>query len=288
MMIASRNSTIYPRLQEKTSHWEKVEKGWEEPPKDKNASNVRKAARALPASVAGAVLLGGGVAYHVGTKGYGIAKEAAKALIETPKIGRNLKVMTGALFPLAVAGAAVLAPCVGALVGLVGGFYLGAERGLDGAMKYGLHAVDLAGAGAKDTKESLIEEQTATLGEGQKALEVEVGAAAKGVSGGVVNGALLAAGTSLVSAAYVLPAMVKGEAELWSSKSTPLPFKLVGTPLLPVGVAAAACLGPAVAGLWGLGCGAKDSYEKGYGESLQHTQKTMGKIHDFVHKAVFK
>ncbi|MBS2033963.1 hypothetical protein JST97_03195 [bacterium] len=92
------------------------ESGWTPPPKD-DASEGSKALRALPSAVAGMAIVGAGAAFHTACKAPGILLDAAKALKDTPKVGTNLKWMTGALLPFAAAGAVVLSPVAGALFG---------------------------------------------------------------------------------------------------------------------------------------------------------------------------
>ncbi|MBT9585356.1 hypothetical protein IV102_18580 [bacterium] len=283
-MNITSHRTFFPRLNPPQTTVKK-EEGWIPPPKD-DASNLTKALRALPSAVAGMAIVGTGAAFQTARSAPGMFLDAAKALKDTPKLGTNLKWMTGALLPFAAAGAVVLSPAVGALYGLCSGFYYGAEKGVSGAVNHALHDVGLYRDEVHSTHEGIISEQTATLGEGQKPIEVELGAAAKGLSGGLLTGTVMTGATALMSAGYVVPAMVRGEYELWKG-DTPLPFKVVGTPIMPLGIALASGLAPVAAGLWGLGRGAKDSYEKGYAESLTHTKAELTKVHDVVHKAIF-
>ena len=264
---------------------EQKESNWTPPPKD-DASDLTRALRAVPSAVAGMAIVGAGAAFHTARKAPGMFLDAAKAVIETPKLGTNLKWMTGALLPFAAAGAVVLSPIAGALVGLCSGFYHGAQKGIAGAMAHSNHEVRLYREGVGDVHQGIISEQTATLPQGEKALEVELGAAAKGLSGGLLNGSLMAGGTALMSAGYVVPALIRGEYELLTS-DIPLHFKLVGAPLLPVGLGLAAGVAPVAAGLWGLGRGTRDAYTTGYRESLSNTKEELSKVHEHVTKTIF-
>ncbi len=65
-----------------------------------------------------------------------IVKNSYVALAKTEAIGRNLKVVTGAVgIPLAAALVTVLSPVAGAVYGAVKGAYDGAKKGIKGAAK---------------------------------------------------------------------------------------------------------------------------------------------------------
>jgi hypothetical protein len=252
-----------------------------------DTSNVWKAVRAVPGAVAGALVCGVGATL---SSAYNVPKvtiEATKALIKTPKIGTNLKVMTGVLMPFAAVAAVALSPVAGALYGLCTGFMRGAEEGVGEAVS----------GGAKDIKkyhtqvagsavEWLKDEQTANLPEGETPYDIPIAGAAKGLVGGAVNGVIGGAAATVLAAGYAIPGAVRAEAELWKS-DIPLPFKIVGTPLVPVGVALAAGLAPAAGVIYGLGAGAATSYQKGIGESVVKTAETVKEANSGLYKAIF-
>jgi len=259
---------------------------WQKPEKD-DASNVWKAIRAVPSALAGAVVcgVGGGVASLVDVPRVGL--HAANALIKTPKIGTNLKVMTGALLPFGAAASMILSPLAGALYGLCTGFVNGAERGFFASVDMAAHDVgryhkDVCGSAIKWLKE----EQTANLPEGQEPYDVSIKGAAKGLAGGAIAGTMTGVAATGLAAVYVVPGAIRAEAELWKS-DIPLPFKVVGTPIVPLAVGLGACLAPAAGALYGLGVGAKDSYTKGIGEAVSNQGEAIKDANKHVFKAIF-
>lgn len=262
---------------------DKLEKG---PEKDE-ASNVWKALRAVPSSLAGALIVGVGGAAASLIDVPRITLNAAKSLAKTPYIGTNLKVMTGVLMPFAAVAGIVLSPIAGALWGLCTGFANGAEKGVAEAVKDAVHDVkryhtDVAGAAVNWLKDH----ETGTLPEGQEPFDIKVSGAAKGLVGGAVSGTITGVSATGLALAYVVPGTIRAEAELWKS-DIPLPFKIVGTPVVPVATALAACLAPAAGALYGLGMGAKDSYTKGLGEAVVNSGKAVKEANHGLYKAIF-
>lgn len=253
-----------------------------------DTSNVWKAIRAIPSSLAGAVICGAGIGAASVVDIPRITGHAAASLVKTPYIGRNLKVLTGILMPFASVASMVLSPVAGALYGLVTGFANGAEKGFGEAVSKAAHDVkryhsDVTGSAI----EWLKDHQTGTLPEGEKPYDIPLSGAAKGLVGGVVNGAVAGVAATGLAAVYSIPGAVRAEAELWKS-DIPLPFKVVGTPIVPVAVGLAACLAPAAGVLYGVGVGAKDSYQKSIGESIVHTGETIKEANSGLAKAIFK
>lgn len=252
-----------------------------------DTSNVWKALRAVPSSLAGAVVCGVGAAGSTIWHAPKVTLECAKALAKTDKIGINLKVMTAVLLPFAAVAAVALSPVAGALYGLCTGFVRGAEKGIGEAVGEGAgdikkYHTDVAGSAVKWLKD----EQTANLPEGETPYDIPLTGAAKGLVGGAVNGVIGGVAATGLAAVYSIPGAIRAEAELWKS-DIPLPFKIVGTPLVPVGVALAACLAPAAGALYGLGVGAADSYSKGLIESVSNTGKNIKKANDGLKEAIF-
>ncbi|MBN9414969.1 MAG: hypothetical protein J0I12_05990 [Candidatus Eremiobacteraeota bacterium] len=253
-----------------------------------DTSNVWKAIRAVPSSVAGALVCGVGATL---SSAYNVPKvtiEATKALVKTPKIGTNLKVMTAVLMPFAAVAAVALSPVAGALYGLCTGFVRGAEDGIGEAVNKGAQDIkkyhtEVAGSAVKWLKD----EQTANLPEGETPYDIPIAGAAKGLVGGAVNGVIGGAAATVLAAGYAVPGAIRAEAELWKS-DIPLPFKIVGTPLVPVGVALAAGLAPAAGVIYGLGAGAATSYQKGLVESVSKTGETIKEANSGLYKAVFQ
>lgn len=252
-----------------------------------DTSNVWKAIRAVPSSLAGAVVCGVGAAGSTLWHAPKVTLECAKALAKTDKIGINLKVMTAVLLPFAAVAAVALSPVAGALYGLCTGFVRGAEKGIGEAVGEGAgdikkYHTDVAGSAVKWLKD----EQVANLPEGETPYDIPLTGAAKGLVGGAVNGVIGGVAATGLAAVYSIPGAIRAEAELWKS-DIPLPFKIVGTPLVPVGVALAACLAPAAGALYGLGVGAADSYSKGLIESVANTGKNIKKANDGLKEAIF-
>ena len=102
-----------------------------------------------------------------------------------------------------------------------------------------------------------------------------------------MNGVIGGAAATVLAAGYAVPGAIRAEAELWKS-DIPLPFKIVGTPLVPVGVALAAGLAPAAGVIYGLGAGAATSYQKGLVESVSKTGETIKEANSGLYKAVFQ
>ena len=263
---------------------DKLEKG---PQKD-DASNVWKAIRAVPSSLAGAVICGvGGAAASL----YDIPRvtvSAGKALAKTPYIGTNLKVMTGVLLPFAAVASLVLSPVAGALYGLCTGFVNGAEHGVKEAVTSAAHDIkryhtDVTGSAV----EWLKDHETGNLPEGEKPYDVSLGGAAKGLVGGAVSGTITGVGATGLALAYAVPGAVRAEVELWKS-DIPVPFKIVGTPVVPLAVGLAAALAPAAGALYGLGMGAKDSYTTGIGEAVQNSGKALKEANHGLCKTIFE
>jgi len=259
---------------------------WQTPKKD-DASNVWKALRAVPSALAGAVICGVGAGAASLVDVPRVTVSAAQALAKTPKIGTNLKVMTGVLMPFAAVASMVLSPVAGALYGLCTGFVNGAERGVGAAAKMAAHDIktyhnEACGNAVKWLKD----EQTANLPEGETPYDVSLGGAAKGLVGGAINGTIGGVAATGLAVGYAIPAFVRAEAEMWKS-DIPLPFKVVGTPIVPVAVGLAACLAPVAGALYGLGMGAKDSYSKGIGESVVHTGETVKDAVHGLNKVIF-
>lgn len=260
---------------------------WQKPAKD-DASNVWKALRAVPSALAGAVICGVGAGAASLVDVPRVTVSAAQALAKTPKIGTNLKVMTGVLMPFAAVASMVLSPVAGALYGLCTGFVNGAERGVGAAAKMAAHDIktyhnEACGNAVKWLKD----EQTANLPEGETPYDVSLGGAAKGLVGGAINGTIGGVAATGLAVGYAVPALVRAEVEMWKSDSIPLPFKVVGTPIVPVAVGLAACLAPVAGALYGLGMGAKDSYSKGIGESVVHTGETVKEAFHGLNKVIF-
>ncbi len=260
---------------------------WQKPEKD-DASNLWKAIRAVPSALAGAVVcgVGAGAASLVDVPRVGI--NAAHALYNTPKVGNNLKVMTGLLLPFGAAASMVLSPIAGALYGFVTGFINGAERGFPAAVDMAAHDIkryheDVIGSAIKFLKE----EQTANLPEGDEPYDVSIGGAAKGLVGGAVSATMTGVAATGLAAFYAVPGTIRAEAELWKS-DIPLPFKVVGTPLVPIAVGLGAALAPLAGAVYGLGVGAKDSYQKGIGEAVSKQTEAIGDANSAVFKAVFE
>ncbi len=253
-----------------------------------DTSNVWKAIRAVPSSLAGAAICGVGCGISTAMKAPRVTLEAAKALVKTPKIGTNLKVMTGVLLPFAAVAAVALAPVAGALYGLCSGFVKGAEKGVGEAVSGAAGDVkkfhgEFAGSAVKWLKD----EQTANLPEGETPYDIPITGAAKGLAGGAINGVIGGVAATGLAAVYAVPGFVRAEAELWKS-DIPIPFKIVGTPFVPVAVGLAAALAPAAGVLYGLGMGAKDSYQKGIIESVSHTGKTIVDANKGLKDVIFK
>ncbi len=257
------------------------------PDKD-DTSNVWKAIRAIPSSLAGAVICGVGGAAASLVDVPRMTVGAAKSLAKTPYIGRNLKVMTGVLLPFGAVASILLSPIAGALYGLVTGFANGAEKGVAEAVKNAAHDVkryhtDVTGSAI----EWLKDHETGNLPEGEKPFDVSVLGAAKGLVGGAASGVITGVSATGLAAAYVIPGTVRAEAELWKS-DIPLPFKVVGTPVVPVAMGLAACLAPVAGALYGLGMGAKDSYKEGLGEAIVNSGKAVKEANSALCKVVFK
>ena len=252
-----------------------------------DTSNIWKAIRAVPSSLAGAVVCGVGATVSSAINAPRVTFEAAKALAKTPKIGTNLKVMTSVLMPFAAVAAVALSPVAGALYGLCTGFVRGAEKGIGEAVSEGARDIkkyhtEVSGSAVKWLKE----EQTANLPEGETPYDIPIAGAAKGLTGGAINGVIGGVAATGLAAGYAIPGFLRAEAELWKS-DIPVPFKIVGTPLVPVAVGLAACLAPAAGALYGLGVGAKDSYQKGIAESISHTGKTIKEANHGLKEAIF-
>ncbi|MFN8610275.1 MAG: hypothetical protein U0931_22250 [Vulcanimicrobiota bacterium] len=252
-----------------------------------DTSNVWKAIRAVPSSLAGAVICGAGAAGSTLINGPGAFKEACVTLAKTPKIGTNLKVLTGLMLPVAAVAGLVLSPVAGALYGLVTGFAHGAEKGIGHAVGEAADDIkkyhtEVAGSAVKWLKD----EQTSNLPEGQTPYDVSIGGAAKGLVGGAINGTIAGVAATGLAVGYAVPGFLRAEAELWKS-DIPVPFKVVGTPLVPVAVGLAAGLAPAAGVLFGMGMGAKDSYQKGIGESVVNTGKAIKDANHGLYKAIF-
>lgn len=260
---------------------------WEKPEKD-DASMTWKAIRAIPSAVAGAVIcgVGAGAASLVDVPRVGL--NAAHALWNTPKIGTNLKVMTGALLPFGAAASMILSPIAGALYGLCTGFVNGAERGVLAAADMAAHDVgryhkEAVGSAIKWLKE----EQTSNLPEGQEPYDISLKGAAKGLAGAAVGGTMTGVAATALAAGYAIPGAIRLEAELWKS-DIPFPFKVVGTPIVPVAVGLGAALAPAAGALFGIGMGAKDSYTDGIGKAVSNQGDAIKEANKFLFKAVFE
>lgn len=262
---------------------DKLEQG----PPDPEPGNVWKALRAIPSSLAGAVICGVGVGAASLVDVPRVTVSAARSLWHTPKIGRNLKVMTGLLLPVAAAASLVLSPIAGALYGLVTGFANGAEKGVADAVKsaakdVGRYHNEVAGEAVKWLKD----EQTANLPEGQEPYDVSVLGAGKGLVGGAISGTITGVAATALAAGYAIPGAVRAEVELWKS-DIPVPFKIVGTPVVPIAVGLAACLAPAAGVLYGLGMGARDSYKEGIGEAIGNSAEAVKKANSALCEAIF-
>lgn len=275
-----------PAVQNQNQEPQQPEDGFKKGSDD--TSNVWKALRAIPSSLAGAVICGVGVGAASLVDVPRITAHAAKSLIKTPKIGPNLKVLTGILMPVAAVASMIISPLAGALYGLVSGFANGAEKGVGEAISKAAHDVkryhtDVTESAVKWLKD----EQTSDLPQGQEAYDISIGGGVKGLVGGVVNGAVAGVAATGLAAVYSIPGAVRAEAELWKS-DIPLPFKIVGTPVVPVAVGLAACLAPAAGVLYGVGMGAKDSYTKGIGTSIVHTAENIKEANSGLAKIIFK
>lgn len=261
------------------------------PPQDSGDKEVTwgKAFRGLACAIPSAVITGVGCTLSSAYNDIPATISAAKAIANTPYIGRNLKAMSFLLLPVATVAAPILTAIGATGYGLYSGFARGVEEGFGKAITGAGEDVkkfhtDLAGK----LVESLSDiEHPSSLPDDHQPFDIPLGQAAKGLVGAAIGGAITGVGATAIVGLHSIPGAIKLGSELWSS-DTALPLKAVGTVLIPPAVPLAVGLAPVGGALAGVFFGAKDAYQKGLGEAVGNAFHNLGELNKAAVEGIYK
>ena len=195
-----------------------------------------------------------------------IVKDSYVALAKTEAIGRNLKIVTGAVgIPLATALVAVLSPVAGAVYGAVKGAYDGAKKGIAGAAKGVAKDVKSLHKELKGEKlnELFDEIENAKPEEGKKPFDIRLKESVQATVGGLAGTVIGGVGHGAITARHELPFYKNAMKTLWKTDGMgPILKGTITAVSIPVAVLAVplATIGGA---LWGLGESMGKGYQKG-------------------------
>lgn len=220
--------------------------------------------------------------YHTAVGGV----EAGAALWKAETIGPVLKTVGAALLPLAMIATPPLVAVASLGHGLFTGFTEGIKTGPKGAAKKALENVkDLHKEGFPDVREGIRSFGNEKLGEGEEAFDVSIKGGAEGIAAGVANGALGAVGFGGATLRHLPEAFIAvNKAIAHSDMGAPLKTvsHIMTAPLAVV----AAPLGLLGGALFGLGVGAYNGYNEGFGESIEKTGDYIKTYNDYAGKAL--
>lgn len=211
---------------------------------------------------------------------------AYKALWNTEQIGPVLKTAIACMLPPCALAAPILTAIGSAGYGLFRGFDEGSKHGIGAAVTAAGEDVKkfdnlVAGKLIKELQEY----EAKPLEPGEKAYDIRLVEAGKGLIGGAVAGAVEGVGVGAITLARIPQGIVKAFSEIWKSDQGPV-LKTCESLLVPPAAILAAPLG-AVGGLvYGIVTGFKDGYTKGLGESISNIGKTVDKYGDLAREAV--
>lgn len=226
-------------------------------------------------NTASSLMHGGNHLYH-----------AYKTLWKTEMIGPVLKTSIGLLLPVAAVASPVLT-CVGSIgFGLFRGFSASLDGGFGNAVKKGCEDVKYF---HKDVEGSLVktlqEWETEKLPAGQKPFDIRVVDGAKGLIGGVADGAVDGLGIGLITLARTPQGVVKAYKDIWKDNSQGPVLKTTESLLVPLAAVVATPLATVVGAVYGLATGFQKGYSEGLGASLEQGGKNVKDFNHLVSEA---
>lgn len=242
--------------------------------------------KGLVGSVIGGTIVGAGGAFAGLTKTPRITYEAIKGVWSSKKLGPVLKTTVTPVL-LAAGLAAPVFTTIGAVGwGMVEGFTEAAEKNPLEAGKRGVEIVkDMRGKFSHKIIDGIREAAAEEPSGPDDVWEIKIIEGLKGLAASTVGTAIGGVGIGVVTALNTPGVYIKMSKEMWKSDAA-LPLKVGGQVLMTAGAALAIPLGFVGGALYGLGMGAYNGYQEGFGKAVVETTKGVGDWHELCREVV--